>query len=124
MPDHLHLIIWPYGKATVSDVMRDFKKFTSTRIVRQAEVEDVGEWVTAFQQAGRETGRSANKVWQDSYWDVNIYTERFLRQKLNYIHRNPVRAALVEEPEDYVYSSYRNYVFDEEWLIQVDREWG
>jgi putative transposase len=123
MPDHMHLIIWPHGKATVSDIMRDYKKFTSTRIIRQTEVENVEEWIAAFQQAGQETGRSTNKVWQDSYWDVNIYTERFLRQKLNYVHRNPVRAGLVEKPEDYVYSSYRNYVFDEEWLIEIDREW-
>ncbi len=77
----------------------------------------------AFRKAGQETGRSENKVWQDSYWDTNIYTDRFLRQKLNYIHRNPIRANLVEQPEDYVYSSYRNYVLDEEWLIEIDREW-
>jgi putative transposase len=123
MPDHIHLIIWPFGESTVSDIMRDYKEFTSKRIIRQAEVERIEEWVTAFQQAGQETGRSTNKVWQDSYWDTNVYTERFLRQKLNYMHRNPVRAGLVEYPEDYVYSSYRNYVFDEEWLIEIDRGW-
>ena len=123
MPDHIHLIIWPFGKTNVPDIMRDYKKFTSTRIIRQATVENIKEWINAFQQAGQETGRSANKVWQDSYWDVNIYTERFLRQKLNYIHRNPIRSGLVEKPEDYPYSSYRNYVFGEEWLIEVDQEW-
>jgi putative transposase len=123
MPDHIHLILWPFGQATVSEIMRDYKKFTSRRIIRQAEVEQMGAWTAAFEQAGQQTGRSRNKVWQDSYWDVNIYTERFLRQKLNYVHRNPVRAGLVEMPEEYVYSSYRNYVNGEDWLIEVDREW-
>jgi putative transposase len=123
MPDHLHLIIWPFGESTVSDIMRDYKTFTSKRIIRQAEVEDIAEWVEAFRQAGQETGRSTNKVWQDSYWDVNVYTERFLRKKLNYVHLNPVRAGLVERPEDYVYSSYRNYVLGEEWLIEIDKDW-
>jgi len=123
MPDHVHLIIWPSGTCTVSDIMRDYKKFTSTRLIRQAEVEGVEEWVVAFRSAGRETGRSANKVWQDSFWDVNIYTERFLRQKLYYLHRNPVRAGLVDKPEEYVYSSYRNYVYDENWLIEIDQDW-
>lgn len=52
-----------------------------------------------------------------------MFTERFLRQKLNYIHRNPVRAGLVEGPADYPYSSYRNYQFGEEWLIEIDRTW-
>jgi REP element-mobilizing transposase RayT len=123
MPDHFHLIIWPFGEATVSDIMRDYKEFTAKRIIRQAEVEGIKDWVTAFQQAGHETGRSENKVWQDSYWDENVYTEHFLRQKLNYIHRNPLRAGLVERPEDYLYSSYRNYEFGEKWLIEIDRGW-
>ena len=103
--------------------MRDFKKFTAVRIVRQAQVEDIQPWVSAFQQAGQETKRSKNKVWQDSYWDVNVYTERFLRQKLNYVHRNPVRAGLAKEPGAYAYSSYRNYVLDDQQLIEIDRDW-
>jgi putative transposase len=123
MPDHIHLIIWPFGQATVSEIMRDYKKFTSRRIIRQAEAEQVKAWTVAFERAGEQTGRSSNKVWQDSYWDVNIFSERFLRQKLNYVHRNPVRAGLVEMPEEYVYSSYRSYVQGEDWLIEIDREW-
>jgi REP element-mobilizing transposase RayT len=123
MPDHLHLIIWPYGKATVSDIMRDYKTFTAKRIIRQAAVEQITDWIMAFEQAGQETGRSDNKVWQDSYWDENVYTERFLRQKLNYVHRNPLRAGIVDRVEDYVYSSYRNYEFGETWLIEIDRGW-
>ena len=124
MPDHVHLILWPFGSTTVSEIMRDYKKFTSTRIIRQAEVEGIRKWLAAFQRAGSETGRSANKVWQDSFWDVNIYSERFLRQKLNYLHRNPVRAGLVDQPEEYVYSSYRNYVGGENWLIEIDEQWA
>jgi len=94
MPDHLHLVIWPFGNSTVSDIMRDYKEFTAKRIIRQAEVEGLTDWVAAFRQAGEETGRSNSKVWQDSYWDENVYTEHFLRQKLNYMHNNPVRAGL------------------------------
>lgn len=123
MPDHVHFIIWPFGGATVSDIMRDYKKFTSVRLIRQAEVENITEWTTAFEQAGEETGRSDNKVWQDSYWDENVYTRRFLLQKLNYVYRNPLRAGLVEHPADYYYSSYRNYELGEEWLIEIDRGW-
>jgi REP element-mobilizing transposase RayT len=103
--------------------MRDYKTFTSKRIIRQAQVENMADWVAAFERAGRETNRSDHKVWQDSYWDENVYTERFLRQKLNYIHLDPLRSGLVEQPADYPYSSYRNYEFGEEWLIEVDRGW-
>ena len=123
MPDHVHLIIWPFGDSTVSDVMRDYKEFTAKRVIRQAEVEGVTHWVRDFRQAGQETSRSQNKVWQDSYWDENVYTERVLRKKLNYVHRNPLHAGLAERPADYPYSSYRNYEYGEEWLIEIDRGW-
>ena len=43
MLDHLHLIIWPFGEATVSDIMRDYKEFTAKRIIRQAEVEGISD---------------------------------------------------------------------------------
>lgn len=124
MPDHLHLLIWPYGESSISDFMRDFKKFTSSRIIRQAEVENRQDLLIAFGKAGEETGRSEHKVWQDSFWDKIVYTEKFLRQKLNYIHRNPVRAQLVEALDVYPYSSYRNYVHDDQTLIEIDREWS
>ncbi|HMA33280.1 MAG TPA: transposase, partial [Chloroflexia bacterium] len=87
MPDHLHLLIWPFGESSVSDIMRSFKEFTAKRLIRQAEAEGIQRWVTAFQHAGEETGRSIHKVWQDSYWDENVYTDHFLRQKLHYIHQ-------------------------------------
>jgi len=123
MPDHLHLIIWPYGESTVSEIMRDYKRFTSGRIKRQAEVEGNQTWLNAFREAGKETGRGEYKVWQDSFWDKILYSERMLRQKLNYLHRNPVRTGLVEYPEDYPYSSYRSYVLGDQTLIEIDMDW-
>ncbi len=80
--------------------------------------------MAAFEHAGLQTGRSKNKVWQDDYWEVTNFNERFLRQKLNYIHRNPVRAGLVEGPKEYVYSSYRSYAFGQGWLAEIDRGWS
>ena len=123
MPDHLHLIIWLQGASSISDIMRDYKKFTAVRIIRQVKVEKRQEWLAAFEKAGQETGRSQHKVWQDSFWDKIVYTEKFLRQKLNYMHRNPCRAGLVEDPGDYPYSSYRNYVYDDDTLMEIDRNW-
>lgn len=123
MPDHLHLLIWPYGKATISDIMRDFKKFTAVRLIRQAEAEQKQEWLEQFHRAGNETERSDNKVWQDDYWDKLVFTEKFLRQKLNYIHRNPLRAGLADDLDAYPYSSYRNYVHNDHSLMEIDMDW-
>ena len=47
-----------------------------------------------------------------------IYSQKFIEQKIEYIHNNPVRSAIVSKPEDYIYSSARNYA-DLDYLLQV-----
>jgi REP element-mobilizing transposase RayT len=123
MPDHIHLLLFPQTEEVITDFMRDFKRFTSGRITRQAKVESKKEWVKAFEQAGSETERAEYKVWQDSFWEQCIYTEKFLEQKLDYIHMNPVRGGLVENAADYPYSSYRNYCLNDHQLIVIDNHW-
>ncbi len=123
MPDHIHILIFPQIGQAVTDFMRDFKRFTSGRITRQAKVEGRTEWMEAFEKAGTETGRAEHKVWQDSFWEQSIYTEKFLGQKLDYIHLNPVRAGIVEASAEYPYSSYRNYYLDDNQLIEIDSHW-
>lgn len=49
------------------------------------------------------------KFWQDGSYIETIYSYEFYKEKLNYIHMNPVKQEIVEKPEDYVYSSARNY---------------
>jgi REP element-mobilizing transposase RayT len=107
----------------ITDFMRDFKRFTSGRITRQAKVEGKTEWVKKFEEAGTETERADYKVWQDSFWEQNIFTEKFLRQKLDYIHLNPVRAGMVETTTDYPYSSFKNYHLHDHQLIEIDTQW-
>lgn len=123
MPDHIHLLLFPIGESQLDEFMRDYKRFTAGRIARQAQVEGIETWVEQFKVAGKKTNRGENKVWQDSYWDKNVFSERFIRQKLNYIHRNPLRAKLVESPEHYPYSSYRNYVANDDTLLEIDMGW-
>ena len=124
MPDHIHLLIWPQDTHIVTEFMRDFKRFTSGRITRQAKLEGITNWVEKFEEAGKETNRAESKVWQDSFWEQSIYTQKFLEQKLNYIHLNPVRAGLCAGIEDYLYSSYRNYYLGDSQLIEIDSEWN
>ena len=123
MPDHIHLLIWPQEEKAITEFMRDFKRFTSGRITRQAKVEGKAEWLNMFESAGSETERAEHKVWQDSFWEQSIYTEKFLKQKLDYIHLNQVRAGIVEDAADYPYSSYRNYSLGDNQLMEIDSHW-
>jgi putative transposase len=123
MHDHVHLLLYPENEEDISDFMRDFKRSTSGRITRQAKIEGIVEWVKAFEAAGAETERAEFKVCQDSFWEQTIYSEEFLKQKLDYIHMNPVRAGLTGSAVEYPYSSARNYYLNDNQLIEVDSFW-
>ena len=85
MSDHLHLIILPQGGKTVSQIMHSLKSYTAKKI-------------------NRLLGRSG-KVWQDGFYERVIRNEADLTEKARYVEGNPVRKGLVDEPQEYVYSS-------------------
>lgn len=60
------------------------------------------------------------QVWQEGSHPEAIFTEKFARQKMDYIHMNPVRAGLVETPEQWLYSSVRAYYLGEETYPPTD----
>ena len=76
------------------------------------------DWVDIF---SRPTYRRITnyRFWQEGTHGEEIYTAEFLRQKVNYIHQNPVRAEIVTRTEDYLYSSARNYA-GEKGLLDVE----
>jgi hypothetical protein len=59
------------------------------------------------------------QLWQYGNYVEEIYSEKFLWSKLDYIHLNPVKAGLVKKAQDYVYSSASNYIYDE-GLLDVE----
>ncbi len=113
MPSHLHLIASTKENTTLSNVMRDFKKFTSKSIV--AAIKEINEsrreWLLdKFEFAGRTNFKNKEyKFWQDGFHPIELDTNAMMEQKLDYLHNNPVAAGIVYEPEHYVYSSAINY---------------
>ena len=112
MPSHLHMIV-SSNDEKLSDIFRDFKKYTSKSIVSELEQinESRKEWLlNAFKKAGQDLKRVSNyKVWQDGNHPKEIETNEFLEQKLGYIHNDPIESELVDEAEHYLYSSARDY---------------
>ena len=113
MPSHLHLIVSAADGKNISDIMRDFKKFTSKKIVKTIQEinESRREWMLdKFEFVGRWNPKILNfKFWQDGIHPIILTSNHFIEQKLNYIHQNPVTAGLVFEPQHYTYSSAINY---------------
>jgi REP element-mobilizing transposase RayT len=113
MPSHLHLLCKATEGYLLSHIMRDFKKFTSKKIIETIinHPESRREWMLDyFKAVCRHLKRKQQyKVWQDGYHAEICSSNTFIKQKLNYIHNNPVIDKIVEHPEDYIFSSARNY---------------
>ena len=109
MHSHLHLLCKSTEGFILSDVMRDFKKHTSKQILKTIvdEPESRREWMLDFFQKSCEHLKREQKykVWQDGYHAEIVETNWFIKQKVNYIHMNPVKAGIVTEPHHYLYSS-------------------
>lgn len=113
MTNHIHLIISRNGKDDLAGIVRDFKKFTSTRIIQsiQEEPESRRNWMLwIFSTAGERNPNNKNfQLWQQQSHPEELITNKFTDQKLEYIHNNILKTGMVEKPEDYMYSSARDY---------------
>ena len=114
MPNPVHRMVRAEGSYSVSGFLWDLKKFTSRAFVKKLEEEKPEGYrqiLYRFEGAGMKLKRIKEyKVRQDGNHAELLYSSKFLHQKLNYIHQNPVRYGLFELASDYPYSSAANYV--------------
>jgi REP element-mobilizing transposase RayT len=117
LDNHLHLVA---SSDNLSLVMRDFKRHTAKEILAVAREENKLWLLKQFEfLKGAHKTKSQHQVWQEGFHPQTITTEDMLRQKLDYIHYNPVRIGVVDHPEDWCYSSARNYL-GREGILEID----
>ncbi|MFD1468910.1 transposase [Hymenobacter caeli] len=114
MTNHLHLIARAAEGYALSDIMRDFKKFTAKQVFHALHVnqqESRRQWLEwMLHKQGEFNPRNTHiQLWQQPSHNVELQSDTMLRQKLEYIHQNPVRAGICYRAEDYVYSSASFY---------------
>jgi REP element-mobilizing transposase RayT len=121
MTNHIHLVV----RSSISDLsgtIRDFKKFTSKQIIDQIEQgnESRKKWMLKLfaHAAQRQNKKGQHQVWTHENHAVELISNKFIDQKLDYIHMNPVRAGIVTKPEHYLYSSAASYN-DEKGLLDI-----
>ncbi len=121
MTNHIHLAARCDPPGGMSAFLRDFKKFTSKKVIDTMDTisESRKEWLLdKFSFEAKRTRRAENyKVWKDDNHAIDL-SHIDLMEKVNYIHNNPVPAGLVDFPEHYVYSSARDYI-GEKGLVKV-----
>lgn len=113
MSNHLHLLGRIREPYKMSEFLRDFKKFVAKKILASMETENIEsrtKWMlNRMEFRGSQLKRNEKyKFWKSGNHPIFIESTKFFEQKLNYIHVNPVSAMIVDEPEDYLFSSARD----------------
>lgn len=125
MPSHVHLI-FRSAEADPSGLIRDFKGFTSRKILKTIEEntqESRKEWLLwMFEKAGKKNSNVKNRqFWQQNNKPIELWSLKVFEQKLNYIHNNPVISGFVTNPIDWKYSSARNYGNNDDTILEIDK---
>ena len=81
MPNHIHIIAQFSEEYPLSDVMRDFKKFTARQIYRQFQAEENTKVLDALRKEGEKV-KQEYKVWEDGYDARDVFSIEFLQQKI------------------------------------------
>ena len=112
MSSHMHMMVRAKNN-NLSDVIRDFKKFSSRKLIETLNSNpEIGstQLLEIYSTGGsNQKKKSAHQVWQYNNHAEEVYSPNFTLSKIRYIHNNPVEAGLVGRPEEYYYSSARDY---------------
>lgn len=99
MPEHVHLLVSEPLQIALSKVVGSLKTAVSRRASQQP------------------------ALWQPRYYDFNVLTHAKWVEKLQYIHRNPVRRGLVEKPEQYRWSSFKHWLTGAITEVEIESHW-
>ncbi len=138
MPNHFHLIL---SSENIPVLMRSMKSYTARKIIQRLELiaestDDAFARTTGVSRLRSDEAKiilnqfeknklsakqdSKYQVWQEGYHPKLLLTDDEFGQKINYIHNNPVKKGLVKLPEEWKYSSYRNYYFDDNSILEFE----
>jgi putative transposase len=107
MPNHIHAVVFDrdFDSGRLKHTLDDFRKFTGRKPADYCDAHFSLAFGEAFRRAAGEDRQ--RRFWQPTQHPEGIVSERFWRQKVNYIHENPVRKGLVPRPDDWRFSSAR-----------------
>jgi len=116
MPEHVHVLLSEPQRGTPSTVLHDLKLRVARRLRQRPRHAPAGQMALPF----GEWRQPLRAFWQARFYDFNVYTEKKKKEKLEYMHSNPVARGLVRHPEDWAWSSWSNYAKKGQGLIPVD----
>ena len=117
MPEHFHLLIGEPEKGNPSLVMQVLKQRVASKLLRTSRKRN-----QRAQNSLWDTTLKPDHVWQRRFYDFVVWSQRKRVEKLRYMHRNPVKRGLVLEPEQWAWSSFRHYSYDEAGPVLVNEK--
>jgi putative transposase len=117
MPEHVHLLIGEPDDDTPSVVMQVLKQRFARELLRRLRERSTpkpGSLWSAVLEEGH--------VWQRRFYDFVVWNPHKRVEKLRYMHRNPVKRGLVSAPEEWKWSSFRHYAYDEAGPVLVNEQ--
>ena len=116
MPNHVHMLMSEPIQGTVSTTLQVLKQRVSRRMRKRRKRGSEGQLRLGSDAEGGEL----RSFWQARFYDFNVYSRGKVKEKLNYMHANPVIRKLVKHPKDWPWSSWSEYMRDEPGLIAID----
>jgi len=116
MPEHVHLLISEPSGATPSIVLKVLKQRVSRDLRKKKRGGRAGQLQMSFMSGAEGLPR----FWQPRFYDFNVYSAKKKREKLEYMHANPVTRGLVQNPKDWPWSSFSFYAKGKTGLVAID----
>ncbi len=98
MPEHVHMLVSEPKRAVLSKAVQALKLSVSVQSKQRP-------------------------FWQIRYYDFNVYTPDKHSEKIDYMHRNPVKRGLVKDASEWQWSSYPHYATGEVGTVEIESEW-
>jgi len=117
MPNHVHVLMSEPKKGTPSTVLQMLKQRVSLRMRKR------GRYPTPKAQLPLVFPTfiaDLPQFWQPRFYDFNVFSHKKKKEKLDYMHANPVNRGLVKHPKDWPWSSFSFYTKDGAGLVEID----
>ncbi len=121
MPDHVHLILNPV-ECDISLIGKELKGKAAKKIIGWLKENNYQNSLEKISLSVSQKRNHQYAVWQKKVKSIDLFSPKFIRQKLNYLHLNPVRANLCDHPAKWKWSSYRAYLPHSENEVPIEMD--
>ena len=122
MPDHLHLIVNPLEQ-NIEMVLKQIKGASAHHIIAWLRAEGYERFLEKLKLDIQQKRSHQYALWMKRFFPVELWSIKFVQQKLQYVHNNPVSAGLCKHPAEWKWSSYRAYFPHEPGSVPIEIDW-